>query len=239
MKKYCKQKRGRGLLAIGVVILVSFGIWRLSQSDAYVTVALTQSKLDKMQRTTSQLPCLVTETNMLAQHLVCYEGPFLEDGSDIEVVNAAALSVKNVGSTGIETAQIVLEGNNKLLTFKITNLPPGDTVLVLEEGREKYIKGEYRVYSGWQVEADGSWIPSDEIFVRETGMSELDVINHTDHVIPNVQICYKNYIADADILIGGVTNRVWLGTLQPGQTASISLPKYVSGYSRIVCIKSD
>lgn len=237
MKRKCKRKTRRGLIVAGAAILLLFGIWKLTLPEMYVTSALSQPQLRQMERQTAKMPCVIPKTTLLAQHMVCYEGPFLEDGSDEEVVDVAALSVKNIGSSGIEAAQIVLQMDNKLLTFNITNLPPGDTILVLEEKREKYVKGEYELYSGWQLEDDNTWI-TDKIRVVETDMAQLDVTNCSDCQISNVQIFYKNYLSDANVLIGGISNRVWLGTLQPGQTAEIKLPKYASGYSKVVCVKS-
>lgn len=185
------------------------------------------------------LPCMISGTTLLARNIVRYEGPFLEDGSSIEATDVTALVLQNVGKYGIESAQVTLRQGETDLVFLLTDLPPGESLLVLEANRRKYLQKDFASCSGWQLNADRSWVSMEDVCITEIGMSEIKVTNCSDYVISDIQIYYKNYIADADMLIGGITNRVWLGTLLPGDSVTVCPPRYASNYSRVVCIKAN
>lgn len=170
-------------------------------------------------------------SDMKALQLVRYEGPFWEDNSEAEVVDVAALVIENTGGYVAEGA-VVLEWGEDRMVFELYDLPPGERVLVLEKDRQQYRQGTPTGCYGWEMEAYPENVG--HVTVEDAGGMFMAVTNWIDSEIPAVRICYKSCDPGSGMFIGGISYRVELHDLQPGERRMISPYHYASGSSKIV-----
>ncbi len=176
-------------------------------------------------------PCSIAGSDMRALQLVRYEGPFWEDDSETEVVDIAALLIENTGGYLAEGA-VVLEWEDARMVFELYDIPPNEKVLVLEKDRQRFRKGVPLTCYGWESEAYPE--NTDFVTVEDAGGMYMAVTNDTNDKLPVVQICYKSYDSGSGMLIGGISYRVAVRDLLPGERRRISPYHYASGSSKVV-----
>lgn len=184
------------------------------------------------------LPIAVSGTDLIAQKLSSYEGPFLEDGTDREVVDIAALHVYNGGTMEVNKARIVLIWSNGFYMFEADHIPPGETVVVLEKNCSLYRKRDYMQCNGWQELGSNNAI-SNDISVVEIALGTVIVNNLTDETLRNVCVYYKTWLAPSNIYVGGITYMVQIPVLLPKQSKSLYPYHYAVGYSKVVAVDID
>ena len=84
------------------------------------------------------LPYNIEKKNMEILSIGQYSGKFLEDGSDTDKENILAIVVKNTSDQVIDYGEITMKisGKSGTLKFKVTNLKPGASALVMESSGE-------------------------------------------------------------------------------------------------------
>ena len=180
------------------------------------------------------LPAVIPGTALLAERISSYDGPYLEDGSDREVVNVAALHVCNTASRMIQNVLITLQCEDALYVFYGEDIPPGKTVVLLErEGRE-YEHGDCTGILGWQVLSIEEELNC--VTVTEQSMGTLVVTNRSDDTLHNLCLRYKSWLSPPDVYVGGITYKTIIPVLLPGQTLHLYPPHYAAGYSKIVSV---
>ena len=182
------------------------------------------------------LPAMIEGTSLIAQRLASYDGPFLEDGSQQEVVNVAALVVYNAGAQEVRQTGIVLEGNGTMLCFYGETIPPGQTVLLLERNRRCYQQMQFTCCTGWQVEAKNAHNPSEYCGITDSAMGAVTVTNITQRVLEEIHLYYKAWLSPPDIFIGGITRQITIPVLQPGESVTIYPSHYACGYTKILSL---
>lgn len=201
-------------------------VWRLEPSYHH-----TQSQKQSAQL---QLPYRIPGTTLVAEQLAAYEGPSLENGGSLELVNVAALLLRNTGTDGIESAQITLRWLDGSYYFAADTIPPGARVLVLEQNNRDYGQHIWSECSGTQNSGAGDWTGGHMLKIEQTGMGELTVTNISDRELYNIRLHYKSYLEPPGIYVGGITYKVGIKHLTIDQTVKLSPHKYASGYSGIV-----
>ncbi len=182
------------------------------------------------------LPQSLQYTTLVAQELVCYDGAFLEDGSDEELAGIAALLLENTGTVGIEYTQVVMEQAGRQLIFDATYIPPRGKVLILEKNRAAYSTATVES-SRCRVLIPGSFDWEKERIRVEPGEGfSLKVTNLTEETLRYVRIFYKQYDGTEDLHIGGITLSAVLPQLKPGETRNVTPYRYAGGYSSIVAV---
>lgn len=184
-----------------------------------------------------ELPLPIPDTTLVAKRLSSYDGPFLEDGSDREVVGVAALLVHNVGNKEILTACVLLQLDEAVYTFCGEHIPPGAEVLLLEHSGKSYVDRELTACSGCQSVAQTD--PITGIAVADRAMGTLVVTNETDQTLENVQIYYKMWLSPPDIYVGGIAYMTEIPKLLPGETKHIYPGHYACGYSKVVSVTAE
>ena len=165
-----------------------------------------------------------------------YDGVYLEDGSDREVTGVAAAVLRNAGDRPVEYACVRMEDG--ALEFVVTGLDAGAIIVVPASGMAAY---EDRTWYGCSAQA--AYAPSmnlakDQVAVRETEDGALEVSNLSGTEIPCLRIFYKFYLDDQDLYVGGITYNVKLLGLASGETRTVTPSHYLSGYSRVVMVKT-
>ena len=218
----------KGMLAaasagLGGILLILFTIsiaWQWGQVHA-----------QELPSQTLTFPCDIADTDTRALQLVRYEGPFWEDDSEREVVNTAALLIENSGGY-LAAGAVILEWEDSRMVFEIFDIPPGEKVLVLEKDRQSFRCGVPVNCYGWGREA----YPENTGFVtvEDAGGMHMAVTNVTGDKLPVVQICYKSCDPGSGIFIGGISYRVEVRDMLPGERRYISPYHYASGSSKVV-----
>ena len=179
-----------------------------------------------------QLPVMVPGTTLVAQQISFYEGPFLEDGSDREVVDVAALHVYNAGQREIRNGCITLKTEFADYVFYGQHLPPGATVVLLEINARPYQKNVIYDCSGWQEFSDCT--PLDGITTTDKDNGTLIVTNTTEQILENLCVYYKSWLSPPDVYMGGITYSIAIPRLLPGQSEVLYPYHYATGYSKVV-----
>ena len=183
-------------------------------------------------------PYTIPNTGLTIQNIASYDGIFLEDGSDSSVSGIYSIALKNTGSMDVEFARITLSCNGMPITFELSDLPSGATVVAQEINQTAYQDGTYRDCNADIAEIDGLEQSAGQISVKENGDGSLLVSNLTDSPIPCVRIFYKFYMSDEDVYVGGITYTAKLTDLEAGGSQTIIPSHYSHGYSKVVMIRT-
>lgn len=186
---------------------------------------------------TDSLSVAVPGTTLRIEKLSSYDGPFLEDRSDREVVNVAALHVHNADDKEILKACVTLWYGNVLYVFYGEHIPPGATVILLESNGMRYREEAVSHCNGWQETAN--YISREDISVTDRAMGTLIVTNLTDKTFQNVCLYYKSWLSPPEVYVGGITYETRLPLLLPGQSLYLYPDHYATGYSKVVSVTAD
>lgn len=183
-------------------------------------------------------PMAISGTNLIAQKLSPYEGPFLEDGTDREVVDVAALHVYNSGTAEVHKARIALFWSDGFYIFEADHIPAGETVVILERSGSLYRQGDYIQCNGWQELGQEDAVSKD-VSVTDMALGTVVVNNLTDETLRNVCVYYKTWLAPPNVYVGGITYMVQIPVLLPRQSKSLYPYHYAVGYSKVVAVDID
>ena len=166
-----------------------------------------------------------------------YSGPFYEDGSDEEVSSVASLLLENISDRHLEYAELVLYVGGKEAVFQISDLPAGERVLALEINRL-----QIRPEQDATLAKDKTvlrFVPQEEppaLDFRSDG-GNLIVTNVGTSAFRSVEIRYK-LRRDKETLLGGLSYRVRVGTLGPGESRTVAAGHYDPDNCTIVYVKT-
>lgn len=181
----------------------------------------------------------VKYTPLVVRQLASYDGPYLEDGTEEELVGVAALVVENTGTIGIEYAQLVVTQGQRELVFDATYIPPRGTVLILEKGRQLYTPDPLTACRcRTLIPGTFDW-EKERILIQPGEGFAMVVTNLTEDVLPCVRVFYKQHEGASDLYIGGITFSAVITDLQPGETREITPYRYANGYSAVVAVVID
>lgn len=214
-----------GCFLLYVFFTVTLEPFAASQTVAVVTKGTQQ-----------EFPIALTET-LCAVRLAAYDGPFLEDGTDEEVVGITALELVNSSSEMIGKGEVILYCTDRILLFDFTNLPAGESILVLERNRSLF--GADTV-TDVQVMICKDAAPADNTvvaWVEEPGSIRLE--NTADSTLADVRVFYKTYDAESKMYIGGITYSAIASELKAEEIRTIAPYHVAHGYTRIVKISYD
>lgn len=175
--------------------------------------------------------------NLSIEHIDPYAGIYMEDGTDDIVSNMLMITVKNTGTRDLQLARIELQYTNFTASFQVTNLPAGETVVLLESNRQGYVE-----------EMPKNATVMDQVFFPEpmslredlisvsggNGYVEVTNISGAD-ITGEIVIYYKN--SASDLLYGGITYRVRISDGIPaGQTVRVMSKHYHPDRCSIVMV---
>ena len=185
------------------------------------------------------LPCNVKYTPLVAWQLMSYDGPYLEDGTEEELIGVAALVVENTGTIGIEFVQLVVSQGQRELVFNATYIPPRGTVMILEKERQSYTR---ETVTGCKcrtlIPGTFDW-EKGNIHIEPGNGFSMAVTNLTEETMPYVRVFYKQHEGESDLYVGGITFSAVIPDLQPGETREITPYRYANGYSAVVAVVID
>lgn len=228
------RARRFALLFLGLVGSV------LMSALLYISVEGTLPKTERLTMETRgviRLPYAIPNTDLIAQQISYYEGPFLEDGTDREVVDIPALHLYNVGSCEILRTCVTVHISDVAYMFYGEHLPPGETTVLLEKNAKLYKKGDITSCTGWQER--GAVPILQGVQITEINMGTLSVTNLTEEPLPNLRLHYKSWLSPPGVFMGGITYCAEIPILLPGQTAHLQPYHYAAGYTKVISVITD
>ncbi len=158
-----------------------------------------------------------------------YDGAFLEDGSDEQVKNVLALQFVNTSDKDIQYAEYAFSVNGKPISFKLSDLPAGQSCVVLEASRHQYDKNEVldiisRVVAPVDLlHAEGD---NQVLIVKNAEDNTLTLMNATDKELPVVRVFYKYFYEEENTFVGGITYTATAEKIPAGGSVTIAPDHY-------------
>ena len=186
------------------------------------------------------LPYNIEKKNMEILSIGQYSGKFLEDGSDKDKENILAIVVKNTSDQVIDYGEITMKisGKSGILKFKVTNLKPGASALVMESSGEVEFNTQDRyIYVGSNSNTIKSTsLKEDEVAITTKG-NKITVENLTDKNINKVYVYYKT-VSPGNCYLGGVTYRLKLQNVRSGKSVSAESRHFSNLSSEIIKVET-
>ena len=221
------------LLLLGIL-----GFWLLPREQegnsrpSFLPQSVGAQVINPTEETTISLPCAPENWNLVAEKLISYDGPYIEDGTNAPVSAVAGLVLHNAGDRGISFAVLALEQGNKTTYFTVTWLPPGERVLVLAMEQAAYtcesITGCRVLGIRWDDFA------SAQVEVSDCPENGSEVTNLTAKRQEGICLRFKQYMKECDMYFGGITQCVQLSVLTPGETCRIFPEEFDPENSKLV-----
>lgn len=166
-----------------------------------------------------------------------YTGVYMEDGSDDVVTNVMMIIVENTAESDLQLADITLEYADHKATFRATNVPSGEKVVLLEQSRRNVPSDEI---IGWDADnivffSKPMDLCDDKLEITGlNGMMNVKNVSGTD-IDGEIYIYYK-YSA-SDLLYGGITFRTKIeGGLKADELKQIPAGHYTVNGCAIVMV---
>ena len=164
-----------------------------------------------------------------------YSGEFVEDGSDEKVKNVLALKFANNGTKAIQYGEYVFDLNGEVASFKFSNLPAGQSCLVMEAGKHAYKKKDtISLVSRVVAQVDELPFANDQILVVDNSDDTIAIMNLTDKELPSARVFYKTFDEENNSFIGGITYTAKAEKIPAGGSVTVAPSHYVSGESIVV-----
>lgn len=184
------------------------------------------------------LPYRLPSTALQIEKLAGYTGIYIEDGSDEEIENVAAILLTNTGDEDVELVRITAETEGGSYSFQATSLPAGASVIVMDQNRTPFTEGKLKSFQATATDPAPFDLSEDQIEVVSSEGDEIVLKNITNKTIPTVRVFYKFYYPDRSAYVGGITYTAVIHDLEPGKTASIRPSHYSGEAGRIVMIRT-
>ena len=234
-KRVCLLSLGI-LGSIFVILILCISIVDQSRQNLTQPVS-TEENWELSSLSNQSFPIHLQNTTLLLERVSAYDGPFLEDGSNREVMNIMALHVINTGNKPIIQAGISLQLDTDTYVFYGEYIPPGIPVVLLEHTAKPYRKDTIFSSSGWQKTAELQQLEGISVTESETGV--LMITNYSTNTYCNLSIYHKSWLSPPGVYVGGIAHQTIIPELQPGQTVYIRPQYYAPGYSRLVYMTAD
>lgn len=185
-----------------------------------------------------KLPYSVEKTDLVIENIGQYTGQFIEDGSDKPVANVLSLLVKNNSDKVVQYGEINIKVNgNKNAVFKVTNLPPKTSTLVMEStGKIEFNKDDkYKYVDSIQAKLDNMSLMKDKVQITKQEDGVIGIKNISGKDLGTVYVYYK-YFQEGGAYLGGITYRVKFENVKAGQTVEEKTSHYSKDFSDILMV---
>lgn len=164
-----------------------------------------------------------------------YTGNYLEDGSDEDVKDILALMFTNKGTQDIQYAEYVFSLGKEVVSFKLSNLPAGQSCQVLEASRHNNDKkNAMELISRVVAQVEELPFARDELLVVDNSDNTITIMNTTKKEIAVARVFYKNFDSENNLFMGGITYTAKAEKIPAGGGVTVSPAHYTSGESVVV-----
>lgn len=169
------------------------------------------------------------------QALSSYQGPYVEDGTDDNVSDVLAITVRNDGDKTVQYAHIILTQGETAYEFDVTTLPVGASAQLLELSRQPMPDNTDGMTA--QVTAcavfDTEPTMCEDVFQIETQDTAITITNNSgSDITGQIYVYYK--IAYGDLYMGGITYRVGTAGLKAGESTTCYAGHFSTDYSKLM-----
>ena len=179
----------------------------------------------------------VDDAAITIQRINGYSGIFIEDGSDKEVKNVAAIEVKNTSNKPLEFAQIQLYNGSKKLVFDVSTLPANSSAVVMEKNKASFNSSKGVTYGGTTAGYVNSLEKASSIKCKKVKNNGIEVTNTSSKNIPCVRVFYK-YKSSEGYYVGGITYTAKVEDLKAGASQTINPSHFASGGGENMMVKA-
>lgn len=179
----------------------------------------------------------VDDAAITIQRINGYSGIFIEDGSDKEVKNVAAIEVKNTSNKPLEFAQIQLYNGSKKLVFDVSTLPANSSAIVMEKNKASFNSSKGVTYGGTTAGYVNSLEKASSIKCKKVKNNGIEVTNTSSKNIPCVRVFYK-YKSSEGYYVGGITYTAKVEDLKSGASQTIYPSHFASDGGEIMMVKA-
>lgn len=174
--------------------------------------------------------------NLYITEIAKYTGAYMEDGSNEYVTDVMMVVLKNEGTSDLQLARINLVYADFTASFEVTNLPAGESAILLEKNRHTYVEEFYLQAKPENVIFFQEPMGLQESKVKVTGgKREITVENISDETLGQIYVYYKN--SAEDLFYGGITYRSPVAAgLKPGESATIIANHYYETATTIIFV---
>lgn len=182
-------------------------------------------------------PCTLEGYGLVLEKLFPYEGIFLEDGTGRKVSGVAMLQVKNGGSLPVEYCELKLSFAGEELSFSLSALPAGATVLVQEKTGKALPESAPTGAVATVIPRDRLELSEDRVRVKDNGDGSLTVTNLTGEDLSEVRIFYK-YCKEG-VYLGGIAFSLRVNGLSAKKSVTLKPAHFTSGECRVVMVQIE
>lgn len=224
------------IICLGLLLAFMGALWlapKKLQRDASPQKPTAQAASPEQMTRSVSLPYAMPQWGIAVEALICYDGPYIEDGTSDPVENVAGLVLRNTGETGLLLAVLAVEQGSKTTYFSATWLPPGEAVLALAMERSAYSSNPITAVRVLGIRRQDFVSAPVQVDEWEDG---LVITNRSDESLMGIRLRHKIYWQDRGIYFGGVTQSIWVPLLQPGESYLLYPENYDREKSKIVGI---
>lgn len=178
-----------------------------------------------------------SDADIKIQRVDAYSGIFIEDGSDKEVKNVAAIEVKNTSKRAVEFAQIQLYNGDKKLVFDVSTLPANSSAVVMEKNKASFDSSKGVTYGGTTASYTNKLEKSSAIKYKKVANNGIKITNTSSKKIPCVRVFYK-YKSSEGYYVGGITYTAKVEDLKAGASQTIYPSHFASDGGEIMMVKA-
>ena len=177
------------------------------------------------------------DASLTIQRINGYSGMFIEDGSDKEVKNVAAIQVKNTSKQVVEYAQIELYNGDKKLVFEVSTLPANSSAVVMEKSKTTFDSSKNVTYGKSTVAYTDKLEKSSDIKYKVLDNNGIEVTNKSKKDIACVRVFYK-YKSEEGYYVGGITYVAKVNNLKSGTSETIYPSHFATDGGQVMMVKT-
>lgn len=177
------------------------------------------------------------DASLTIQRINGYSGIFIEDGSDKEVKNVAAIQVKNTSKQVVEYAKIELYNGDKKLVFEVSTLPANSSAVVMEKSKTTFDSSKNVTYGKSTVAYTDKLEKSSDIKYKVLDNNGIEVTNKSKKDIACVRVFYK-YKSEEGYYVGGITYVAKVNNLKAGTSETIYPSHFATDGGQVMMVKT-
>ncbi len=136
-----------------------------------------------------------------------YNGPYFEDGTDEDVTGIQMIVLENTSKEDLQYAEIIVEYENTVAEYAVTNLPAGEKALILEKNRMKFTDKEIENVSIKNIVFLEKMLLYEDLFEIKGLEGVVNIRNISDiDINGDIYVYYKN--VENSLYLGGITYRI-------------------------------
>ena len=167
--------------------------------------------------TSASSPPAASSADLYCLEVITYTGPFVEDGSEDEVENVAAIVVENRSEQFLDRATITYVFGDAVAQFELTGLPAGYKAVVLEKNRLTLTGKEQYTLINCESTFKSDAVTETEYLKAYADQNVLRLQNTSEQNLENTCVYYKKVHSDGTFL-GGITYMLSFDTINSGES---------------------